>query len=188
MTDEPTAPIEGEVITPNEIQITPEAVELGAVNRVGRPTDMTPLVVTKLIAAFNNGYNVTEACEYSDISRTTYYRWIKDDDQFSYKMSQAQSAPNRKAKEVVITAIDAGDANLAFRWLTVRDPDFKPRMGFEPSDGEATTEEKLKEFMDDTNDGAYPDANTEDDGGTEPPAEPQPESRGEVAESPTDIS
>lgn len=176
--------IEGEIVVTTEL----EAAELGSVNRGGRPSDMTVDVVTKLIAAFNNAYNIGEACGYAGISRMTYYRWLEKDDEFSYKMSEAQAAPNKKAKEVVLTAINEGDVNTAKWYLDRRDPDFKPKGELAIPDGQQKTEEKLKEFMDDTDDGAYPDAVTADAISAEPTAPTGTEVRGEVAQSPTDIS
>ncbi len=126
-------------------------------NGVGRPTDKTPATITKLEAAFNNGFNITEACQYAGISNMTYYRWLAEDDQFSYKMSVAQSAPNTKAKSVIIEALKAGDVATARWYLDRRDPDFKAKAELEVSPGMIKTEEKLKEFMDDTDDGAYDD-------------------------------
>lgn len=180
--------VEGEVLPPNTPTpvppepLDPEAIELGNPSRAGRPTDMTPEVVTKLIAAFNNAYNITEACEYAGIARVTYYRWLEKDDQFSYKMSKAQSAPTRKAKEVVVDAINKGDANLGFRWLERRDPDFKPKAEVYNTPELAETREKIKDFLDDTTD--Y----TDDDAGSQPTTADSTEARGEVADAPTDIS
>lgn len=145
-------------------------------------------IVQLLEAAFHNGFNITEACQYAEISRETYYEWLRDDDIFSYRMSVAQGMVSRKAKENVVTAIRQGDPNISLRYLTLRDPDFKPKATLETPEGQAKTEEKLKEFMDDTNDGAYPDTGTEDDGGEQPTTEAQSEIRGEVAQSPADIS
>lgn len=188
-----TDAIEGELIKAGDTpipteQLDKDAIELGRVDRGGRPTDMTPDVVTKLIAAFHNAYSITEACYYADISRTTYYRWLEKDDRFSYKMSEAQSKPNTRSKEVVIAAIQAGDAQVALRYLTLRDPDFKPKAQLDIPEGQARTEEKLKEFLDDTNDGAYPVASGEDASSSEPIAEAEPAGGAEVAPSPTDIS
>ena len=180
--------VEGEVLppqTPTPVPaepLDPVAQELGNPNRGGRPTDMTPEVVTKLIAAFNNAYNITEACDYAGIARVTYYRWIEKDDKFSYKMSEAQSAVNRKAKEVVVQAIKEGDASLGFRWLERRDPDFKPKAEVYNTPELAETREKIKDFLDDTTD--Y----TDDDAGSQPTTADSSEARGEVADAPTDIS
>lgn len=185
MAEETTKAIEGEVI-----QQDPDAVRLGSAGRPGRPSDMTPPVVAKLIVAFNNGYNIGEACDYADIHRTTYYRWLEKDDQFSYKMSQAQAMPNRKAKEVVLSALNQGDISAAKWWLERKDPEFKNKGELVVPPGQATTEEKLKEFMDDTDDGAYPslDAGPAHAEREQPPAENITDSGDEVAPGPPDIS
>lgn len=167
-----------------------KAIEGEIVNQppVTRLTKHDENVVLLLETAFHNGYNITEACQHADISRTTFYEWLADDDVFSYRMSVAQTALTRKAKSNVFGAINAGDPDTSLKYLKLRDPDFKPRIGLDPPEGQARTEEKLKEFMDDTNDGAYPDTGSKDDGGEQSIAADQSESRGEVASSPTDIS
>lgn len=141
-------PLEGEVIN----QTPQDAVDLGAPNRVGRPSEMTIAVVTKLISAFHNGYNITEACHYAGIARVTYYRWLEADTQFSNKMSEAQAMLNRKAKEVVASAIAEGDANTARWYLNARDPEFKAKGEVEVDHGLKQTKEKLRGFLDDTDD------------------------------------
>jgi hypothetical protein len=152
-------PLEGEIVNP------PTSVRL---------TKHPEPIVLMLEAAFHNGYNITEACQYAGISRVTYYEWLADDDGFSYRMSVAQGAVNRKAKEIVIAAINAGDANMALRYLQLRDPDYKPKASLEVDPDSVRVEEKLKEFMDDTNDNAYPAA--ADDVGTEPTTTTEPNS------------
>lgn len=159
-------------------------VELMPSDVGGAPTKYTPLVVNKLEAAFNNGFNISEACQYAGISRETYYNWLDIQDGFSDKMAQAQSAPNRKAKEVVITAINDGDANLAFRYLQARDPDFKPKFEGELAHGMQETRNKIKEFLDDGS-----DINTGADATSAEPVATDTSSTGsEVAQTPTDIS
>lgn len=119
----------------------------------GAPTKFTPLVVNKLVAAFNNDFNITEACHYAGISRETYYTWLENIEGFSDKMEYAKTAPTRKAKEVVMNAINEGeDANLAFRYLQARDPDYKQKGELEVSPNKQLTEQKIEEFLDDTND------------------------------------
>jgi hypothetical protein len=170
MADE-TKPLEGEVVNMSPpLQLTKQDEN----------------IVQVLEAAFNNGYNITEACQYANISRTIFYRWMAEDDAFSYRMSVAQTALNRKAKSNVMAAIQEGDPNISLRYLTLRDPDFKPKTVLEPPEGLQKTEDKLKEFMDDTDDGAYSDPANADS--IEPTTTPPPESGEEVAPSPTDIS
>ena len=114
---------------------------------VGRPTDRTPDVVLKLVAAFNNGFNATEACHYAGIARSAYYRWLDEDELFKDKMEEAQSAVGRKAKEVVIDSIQKGNTNDAWRWLERRDPDFKPKQEVENRTLDESRD-KVKEFLD----------------------------------------
>lgn len=83
----------------------------------GRPSKLTPQVVTKLEAAFNMGYNDTEAALYAGISRKTLYEWLVDKPDFRYKINQAKSQPNIRAKAVVVNAVNNGDVNAAKWWL-----------------------------------------------------------------------
>lgn len=166
-------------------QLDPQAIIIANPTRMGRPTDMTPSTVTKLMAAFNNGFNVQEACFYGGISKQTYYRWLKEDSDFSDLMERAKSAPNSKAKEIVIQAINGGDAQLAFRYLQARDPDFKPKFEGELAHGLQETREKIKDFLDD---GSDIDQTGTDVSGAELDTTPADSTGGEVAQTPPDIS
>lgn len=136
-------------------------------------------IVAMLEAAFNNGFNISEACQYAEISRTIYYEWLADDDLFSYRMSVAQSAPQRKAKQNVIAAIAQGDPSISLRFLMLRDPDFKPKMQNETSPEVAETRNNLKEVL---------HAISKHDPSSEPSAPDSSNDPGVVADSPTDIS
>jgi len=83
----------------------------------GRPSKFTPAVVTKLVAAFNMGYNDTEAAAYASISRKTFYDYICDKPDFRNKINRAKIEPTIKAKEVVVNALNAGDLGAAKWWL-----------------------------------------------------------------------
>lgn len=83
----------------------------------GRPTKFTPEAVTKLAAAFNMGYNDTEATSYAGVSRKTYYGWLLENPDFRYKINRAKIEPTIKAKEVLISAINSGNLNAAKWWL-----------------------------------------------------------------------
>lgn len=134
--------------------------------------------VQKLEAAFNYDFNITEACQYAGIHRQTFYEWLADDDVFSYRMSVAQAAPKKVAKEMVVKAMQKGDAALALRYLQLRDPDFKPKAEVTNTPELEDTRQKIREFLNDKS----------DDAGGEPATADSTEPRGEVAEAPTDIS
>lgn len=144
-------------------------------------------IIQNFTMAFQNGYSVEEACQLVGIHRATFYRWLEREPVFKKRMDEARHMPNRRAKEVVIAAIDAGDTSSARWWLERRDPEFKAKGELEINASQ--TEEKLKEFMDDTDDDAYSSSPAEqsDAASVEPPATPQPEGGAEVAQSPSDI-
>jgi len=71
----------------------------GKCTECGRPSKSTPEVVSKLVAAFQRDFNVTEACIHAGITRETYYQWIKNEKEFSDKMADAQRYLNMVAKE-----------------------------------------------------------------------------------------
>lgn len=158
-----------------------EPLEGEIVNRppLTRLTKHDENVVLLLETAFHNGYNITEACQHADISRTTFYEWMGDDDVFSYRMSLAQSALNRKAKTNVFEAINQGDPNVSLRWLTLRDPDFKPKAEVTSTAEQSETRDKIRGFLDDIK---------QHDPSSEPTTTDGPVARGEVPETPTDIS
>lgn len=158
--------IEGEIVNqPIEVELTKH----------------DEVIVRKLEVAFNNMFNVTEACQYADISRETYYNWLEDDDAFSYRMSIARTAPNRKAKQNVAEALRQGDPKISLKYLTIKDPDFKPKTILEVNPTLSETRSKIKGFLEDDND-------TADDVSTKPPATDGLQVGDQVAETPTDIS
>jgi hypothetical protein len=90
---------------------------------VGRPPKLTPPVVTKLEAGFALGYNDSAACIYAGISRQTYYRWLSEDEGFSYKINAAKARPNMRAGAVIMDAIDGGNWQAARWWLERKLPE-----------------------------------------------------------------
>lgn len=82
-------------------------------NPVGRPSKKTDELVAKLIEAFHDDATIEQACYYSGIDKTTYYRWLDDSDEFRYEMSKAQEYPKVLAKRVLVKAMEAGDEKIA---------------------------------------------------------------------------
>ncbi len=86
-------------------------------SKAGRPTVITPKIVSLLVRSFHKGMNIREACWQSGISHESYYNRLRSDEYFTDIMSKAQSAPTAKAKMVVIQAIDDGDIGASKWWL-----------------------------------------------------------------------
>lgn len=93
----------------------------------GRPTKLTPEILTKLEGAFQNGFNDGEACQFAGLEPRTYYRWMKSNKLFCHKIEVAKAFPNKKSKEVIAQSIGAGNTSDAKWWLERKDPDFKPK-------------------------------------------------------------
>lgn len=144
----------------------------------GRPSKYTPATVSLLLVAFNNGYNVEEACAYAGIAKQTYYDWEKHKTGFLDAMTRAKQMPNRKAKENILGAMAEGDVNASKWWLERRDPEFKSKTELSPSPELSETRNKIREFLDE------PDDPREDDGSAQlaQPADSSAEAE-QVAES-----
>jgi hypothetical protein len=86
-------------------------------SKSGRPkvTDK-PDVVSLLMASFQNGLTVRQACIQSGISHEAYYRRLREDSEFADKMYFAQQSVVMQAKKNVIQAIKKGDIKTSI-WL-----------------------------------------------------------------------
>jgi hypothetical protein len=71
----------------------------------GRPTSMTLGTVQKLQAAFQRGFSVSTACKIARISRETYYKWLKDSEDFSDRMEGAQEYAKILAGDVILDVL-----------------------------------------------------------------------------------
>jgi hypothetical protein len=89
---------------------------LGYTILMPRPSVMTEEVVRKLTEASKLDVSVEEACLYAGISKDTYYRKLKEDDEFSDEMERARMYATMTARLCVVRAI-ATDPHLAFRYL-----------------------------------------------------------------------
>lgn len=83
------------------------------INPIGRPSKKTDELVAKLIQAFHDDATIEQACYYSGITKQTYYRWLEEDEDFSYEMTKAQEYPKVLAKRVLVKAMEAGDEKIA---------------------------------------------------------------------------
>lgn len=83
----------------------------------GRPTVFSYDVVHKLEQAFAMGCNVEEACIYSGVSRSAYYKKLENDPDFMDRIERCKVYMILKARQVVCTAIENGDAKIAMWYL-----------------------------------------------------------------------
>lgn len=86
----------------------------------GRPTVLTPDVVSKLEEVLKDGGTITEACEQAGISRDTYHRNVNDDSKFSDKMAKAQEYVTEVAKSVVARDITKRKNTETAKWWLER--------------------------------------------------------------------
>lgn len=68
---------------------------------MGRPTKRTPKVRAAILEAVEEGASDTAAALAAGISRSTYYDWIGDDEEFSDAVSQARARAVKKAEALV---------------------------------------------------------------------------------------
>ncbi len=108
----------------------------------GRPSVITPEVVSILITSFHYGLTIREACWQSDISHEAYYSRLRNDAEFADIMSKAQSNVTIKAKQIVISAINGGDLGTAKWWLERKTNDEFSKNATNPISDENTLEER----------------------------------------------
>jgi len=74
-------------------------------NNIGRPTLKTEEVVRKLEDMLRLGLSNTAACAYAKVSRDTFYRWVKEDDDFSDKMESARQYAIIASRQLIVSRI-----------------------------------------------------------------------------------
>lgn len=92
-------------------------------SNAGRPTIMTPDVVSKLEEAFALGCTDLEACFYADISKQTLYSYQHSHPEFVDRKEQLKERPVLLARKAVLQAIQSGEMpgnKIAFDYLTKR--------------------------------------------------------------------
>ncbi len=82
---------------------------------------LTENTIRKLEEAFSIDASVKEACYYADISTDTYYRWIKEFPELSYKLERLREKPVLKARQTVVKSLEQPD--YAFKYLEKKKKD-----------------------------------------------------------------
>lgn len=111
-------------------------------------TKLTPEVVKKLEEAFAMDCTVSEACLYAEISRQTYYDWIKKNKKLADRFDELRETPVLKARATIIKGLDnVGTA----QWYIERKrkTEFTSRQEHTGADGAPLVEltETLKEII-----------------------------------------
>ena len=84
----------------------------------GRPTKYNEKTVEKIISILQTGGTVEQACAYAKINKTTFYAWVKENEDFSNEVESAKHYLNIASKNVVQQTIirDKNDTNAKW-WL-----------------------------------------------------------------------
>lgn len=82
---------------------------------MGRPTKLTEETVRKLEEVFALDGTVEEACFYAEISRNTYYEWIKDNPNLNDRFEALRQRPFLKARQTIVKNLD--NPQYAFEYM-----------------------------------------------------------------------
>ena len=86
-----------------------------AVNEEGKFTKLTPETVNKLEEVFALDGTIEEACLFADISRQTYYNWIKDNKEMEERFDILRQTPFLKARRTIEKSLD--NPQYAFEYM-----------------------------------------------------------------------
>lgn len=62
---------------------------------VGRPPKFTMKTIDKLAFYIERNYNVSDSCKFAQISRSTYYKYLKTEPLFTDSIATAQDNANK---------------------------------------------------------------------------------------------
>lgn len=77
-------------------------------------TKLTPETVNKLEEVFAIDGSIEEACFYANISRQTYYNWIKNNPEMENRFDSLRQKPVLRARQAVIRGLDNFDNGLRY--------------------------------------------------------------------------
>lgn len=91
-------------------------------NPVGRPRKITDEVVQKLERSFQAGLSIDQACAANNIARSTFFDYLRKNEDFSHRIKALQIHPQIKAKYNIVNKINEGDINLS-KWYLEKTSD-----------------------------------------------------------------
>lgn len=103
--------------------------------KLGRPTKITPLAVKKMEEVFAIGGSDSEACFYANISRQTFYQYLKLHPEFNDRIDALREKPILKARQTIIKNLDEPETS---KWYLERKKksEFSTRTELTGQDGE----------------------------------------------------
>lgn len=86
-------------------------------SKTGRPTVVDTKVVKVLEDVLKEGATITQACDIAQISRQSFYNYMKSDEEFFYKMSVAREHLKLIALKNIVKKIEEGDVKTSMWYL-----------------------------------------------------------------------
>lgn len=131
----------------------------------GRPTEMTDVKIQKLEQAFALDATIKEACFYADISPQTYYNWIEAKPELLERFNALREKLVLQARQTIADNIKEDSKTAQWYLERKRKDEFSGKQEIDLTGGFEVTRQKLKEFLDDTDDFIDTESHTPEDQG-----------------------
>lgn len=101
----------------------------------------------RFVAIFEaiGGSSITVASRQADVSRDTYYRWLKEDQDFKNRIDSIQTKIHEFVEDILMKKIFQGDGPSVRFYLSRKHPDYKTQKGVHLS-AQWRREQSLKEL------------------------------------------
>lgn len=84
---------------------------------MARPSKLTQQTIQKLKEAFRLWCTVEEACSYTEISKSTYYDWLSNNEAFSDEIELSKKYLEFKSRFVIAQSLENNDVKTAMWYL-----------------------------------------------------------------------
>ena len=106
-------------------------------------TKLTPETVKKLEEVFAIDGTVEEACFYADITRQTYYNWVKDDPKMYERFDRLRQRPVLKARQEIVKGL-SDNPEFSLKYLErKRKAEWSPRSEVTGAEGKDLVPENV---------------------------------------------
>ena len=108
---------------------------------------LTDQVISDLQGALNQDFTVEEACLYAGIAQDTYYRWVKESEEFKDLMRRAKLFVFFKAKQNIAECVVKGSIEDSWKLLSKRQKElYSDRQEMTGSNGESIKTEDVTSY------------------------------------------